>query len=1716
MPWDASHHPPAMKRLPPPVRRLAIRIANALLRRGYDEGEAIRIAIAQAKRHFGKGFEPGYYAAYDEDGWPVVFWAEPHELLAKAEPLAPGERWITLKPHGPDSPDYVHVKIRIWPDGTAHVVAGPKGLHGLRLTRLGQGAGGGRRIPTPEERAKRREAREKYGEVLNEAHRQAVEAAKALLGNPLLDRYKDLEALKEELRQTLEEHAKALSPDGEAAKQGAGMAAGVHLRRLKGALKRLERGLLEALAQDDEARRAVLGPRPVEEEKRPGGSPGYRPNLKGRAEAQGFDEQAAKAEEEAFWEKRLAEMDPEEAERVARARLRAKEAGALQRPLGEKAKQAAPLPEVPTRPDPKEVVAKADAVRGFLEAMRRVREAERQARLAAFGRDDPEAAEALRRTLERARYPIHAEEVDSEALKALEGRVEDLAKENLVKGFLEAAYATGEPEWSPEEVRRAMARFHRAGGYAHLADVGHVVLGREPVDRLVVDALGLEAAVALTARAIAKELPPEHLERVRKALEERHEELLARIPEAVARAKEALEAARELAVPEVGEGYEVRGAEAILKERRRLLEEARRELGGLLGQIETSALLNYALRSKPLDRLEVDFGDRPVREAAQVLRALGLREGDYEWAKEGGRLKAVLHEQGMDRLLQEAPSPEEQAILERLKAIRRGDEDEEDWLPAGFTRYPASALDAREEDLPKPFRHAKPPDFSQGFEAGLKRFVGERLADGWTPLEIKRTLSSASFMADWVPQGREAEYLEALEALLPTYAGEEKRRNKQGEEYTVKVPVDYAHLEAKHPELHERLKALAREVAGRDAYPEETLEDTPEARKALYAVLLEDPRLQLAHKPLGDLTPKDQAALRSYYLTEILGLTPEELARRKEAAKRAVEEYDRKNPEPPKWGLEDPGSLFAMEDSWNPAKPITLRFRSKDPLRVKRLLKALNLRKEGEDYVVNADGSITLTERGKERLTPVQDSEDLEALEGDLPLSPQWRRWWMGRKRAAAEALGEKDLVEWPEFVAGLGSTARAYQAVQEHMRGRLAGRFARIHAALTGKPLRLSKRENPYGEHLWAAHDPESYQEFRARQREAMEGLRLREGGKFAHMGGKGSLLEAYRQMREAERAGRGAQALLLDAGSGGDPRLEAEEPVPYLERVALAPGVENRLAAMVQAVAGSLHPGMNPVRIIPDLTMGKGTPYVKQQRAIKSILAGRKQGLFLGVGSGKTGVSIGAFTELHHRGEARKGLFVVPSIVRDQFGEEMARFLEPGKYRWHAQEASAEERLAALKDPELHMVATTHQAFRDDLLRLMAEHHGEDPEAFKERFLQAPLPERQRLMREALEAHGIPLDYLALDEAHDALNRKGKEESLLSAVLDTAMSLAKYGVLMTGTPVKNDASEIGDWLRKLDPERFGDQEAFMRRYGVEARIARDALKRLAERYTYHDAVPSGTRKKEVWGMEEPGESPTGHRPIPLHPAQAEALKRVEEAYRAARRARARGEVDLEALKVLSPSSFEEVPPEEHLEVAKRLNESLGILRYAARQRVLDEAPAEENAKIQHLLRLAEERRGKGGVIFASRRKAVEEIARALERAGHRVAVLHGGHSAQEKARIRQRFDRGEVDIVVASDAGATGANLQKRGEWLVHYDIPMTWKTYEQRTARIDRLGQTKPIEVHTLMTDTEHDRENWRRIKEKRLLGDIFHGPYEHMDDRGLALLLRLTGKGVEHVA
>lgn len=50
MPWTSERYPPAMRNLPPVLRLKAIAIANALLAEGMDDGQAIRIGMARARR----------------------------------------------------------------------------------------------------------------------------------------------------------------------------------------------------------------------------------------------------------------------------------------------------------------------------------------------------------------------------------------------------------------------------------------------------------------------------------------------------------------------------------------------------------------------------------------------------------------------------------------------------------------------------------------------------------------------------------------------------------------------------------------------------------------------------------------------------------------------------------------------------------------------------------------------------------------------------------------------------------------------------------------------------------------------------------------------------------------------------------------------------------------------------------------------------------------------------------------------------------------------------------------------------------------------------------------------------------------------------------------------------------------------------------------------------------------------------------------------------------------------------------------------------------------------------------------------------------------------------------------------------------------------------------------------------------------------------------
>jgi SNF2 family DNA or RNA helicase len=62
----------------------------------------------------------------------------------------------------------------------------------------------------------------------------------------------------------------------------------------------------------------------------------------------------------------------------------------------------------------------------------------------------------------------------------------------------------------------------------------------------------------------------------------------------------------------------------------------------------------------------------------------------------------------------------------------------------------------------------------------------------------------------------------------------------------------------------------------------------------------------------------------------------------------------------------------------------------------------------------------------------------------------------------------------------------------------------------------------------------------------------------------------------------------------------------------------------------------------------------------------------------------------------------------------------------------------------------------------------------------------------------------------------------------------------------------------------------------------------------------------------------------------------------------------------------------------------------------------------------------------------------------------------------VVDRFNRGELRALVATDAGAEGLNLQERCHTVFNYDLHWNPMKMEQRIGRVHRLGQRHPVLV------------------------------------------------------
>ncbi len=150
------------------------------------------------------------------------------------------------------------------------------------------------------------------------------------------------------------------------------------------------------------------------------------------------------------------------------------------------------------------------------------------------------------------------------------------------------------------------------------------------------------------------------------------------------------------------------------------------------------------------------------------------------------------------------------------------------------------------------------------------------------------------------------------------------------------------------------------------------------------------------------------------------------------------------------------------------------------------------------------------------------------------------------------------------------------------------------------------------------------------------------------------------------------------------------------------------------------------------------------------------------------------------------------------------------------------------------------------------------------------------------------------------------------------------------------------------------------------------------------------------------------------------------------------------------------------------------------------------------------------------------EHLQNDLRLKNNQIAVLHG--SNQDDIDLQKTVEEfgsesSPIRLLIASDIASEGINLHFLSHKLIHFDIPWSLMTFQQRNGRVDRYGQEKQPLILYLSTTANHERirgdvRNLELLVEKdtqaqKNIGDpsAFLGVYDEHEQE------LVTGKALE---
>ncbi|MDS8684379.1 DEAD/DEAH box helicase family protein [Streptococcus pneumoniae] len=543
-------------------------------------------------------------------------------------------------------------------------------------------------------------------------------------------------------------------------------------------------------------------------------------------------------------------------------------------------------------------------------------------------------------------------------------------------------------------------------------------------------------------------------------------------------------------------------------------------------------------------------------------------------------------------------------------------------------------------------------------------------------------------------------------------------------------------------------------------------------------------------------------------------------------------------------------------------------------------------------------------------------------------------------------------------------------------------------------------------------------------------------------------------------------------------------------------------------------------------------------QENAIQRIVEEKRALLAHEVGSGKTLTMLGAGFKLKELGMVHKPLYVVPSSLSAQFGQEIMKFFPTKKVfvttkkdfvkarrkQFVSRIITGDYDAIVIGDSQFEKIPVSKERqmnYIEDKLNELREikTHSENKYTVKEAEqsisgLEKQLEELQRFNRDSfIDFENLGIDFLFVDEAHHFKNIRpitglgnvaGITNTTSKKNVDMEMKVRqiqeehdfKNIVFATGTPVSNSISELYTMMNYIQPD-------ILKRYQVD--YFDSWVGAFGEIQNSMELAPTGDKyqpkkrfKKFVNLPElmkiykETADIQTQDMldlPVPeahIIPIESE-LTENQKLYLEELVMRS----DMVKCGTVDPSQdnmLKITGEARKLAIDMRLlNSSYSLADNHKLLQVVDNVEriyreGMENKATQMIFSdIGTPKKKDNGFDVYSEIKALL-VDRGIP--SKEIAFVHDANSDEKKNSLSRKVNAGEVRILLAStEKGGTGLNVQSKMKAVHHLDVPWRPSDIQQRNGRIIRQGnENKEVDIYHYITKGSFDNYLWATQENK----------------------------------